>query len=424
MPRYFIATLGCKLNQFDSAHAEGVLRGGDFSPTDDPAEADVILLNTCTVTKKADADGRRLARRLRRLNANARIIATGCYAEREPEALESLGVLDQVVGLKQREELPQFLLDGAECSTQTIDLFFGDRSRAFLRVQEGCDLKCSYCIIPSVRGTSRSTPAAKVCSDLASLAGREVREVGLTGINTGAWGADLEERLELADLLESILAEIDRGKLPLRIRLGSLEPRTISSRVLDLMATHPEQIVPHIQIPLQSGSDKVLARMSRNYRTTRYREIIEHCADRVPDICLGADVITGFPGESSSDHERTLEVIDSLPLAYLHVFTFSPRPGTRAIDFDQPVPEREAGIRTNALRALSERKGRAFRREQLGTTRLGLGLHAKADCGSVRVLTDNYIEILVPSAPQGEITRVSLDRLEDEGLVLRGTVTS
>ncbi len=420
MPRYYIATLGCKLNQFDSAHAEGILRGESYSATDDPAQADVILLNTCTVTMKADADGRRLARRLRRLNPEARIVATGCYAEREPEALRSLGVLDEVVGLKERPRLPTALLGEERCQTASIDLFFGDRSRAFLRVQEGCDLACSYCIIPSVRGPSRSVDAATVTRELCRLAERGVREVGLTGVNTGDWGKDLEPAAELADLLEEIVGVIEKERLALRIRLGSLEPRTVSERVLALLAAHRAILVPHIQIPLQSGSDRILGRMSRNYRTRHYREIVERAALRVPDICLGADVITGFPLEDDEAHAETEAFIRSLPLAYLHVFSYSPRPGTRAAELPQEAPERVIGERTRSLRAIGEELGRRFRSALVGRELTALGLHATAEDGRTRMLTDNYVEVLVPDAPQGELRPIRLSALAESGLVVSG----
>lgn len=420
MGRYFIATLGCKLNQFDSARAEGWLREGRHTPTDDPAQADLIVLNTCTVTMKADADGRRLARRLRRLNPHARIIATGCYAEREPEALEGLGVVDEVVGLSERERLPALLGGKDACSTASIDLFFGDRSRAFLRVQEGCDLACSYCVIPSVRGPSRSTAPETIIAAARRLARRGVREIGLTGVNTGSWGADLQPRRELCDLLEELVEALAGEAVPPRLRLNSLEPRTVNRRLLDLMATAAPRIAPHLQIPLQSGSDAVLARMSRNYRRHHYRRVIEQAAERVPEICLGADVITGFPGESPEDHRQTLALIEDLPLAYLHVFTYSPRPTTRAAELAHPVPERLARARTAELRALGRAKARAFRTRAVGRVLPALGLDAVAEDGAVRALSANYIEVLVEGAPRGELFDLRVTGLEDDGQVVRG----
>ncbi|UCF66093.1 MAG: MiaB/RimO family radical SAM methylthiotransferase [Acidobacteriota bacterium] len=418
--RYHVVTLGCKLNRFDSAQAEGVLRAAGYAPSADPRRASVILLNTCTVTARADADGRRWARRLRRLNPAARIVATGCYAERDAEALGRLGVLDEIVGLRERRRLPSALLGHDECTTGSIALFFGDRSRAFLRIQEGCDLGCSYCVIPQVRGTSRSVPAGEVLAQLERLAATGVREVGLTGVNTGSWGRDLEPRRALADLLAEIL---DRD-LPLRIRLNSLEPKTVTRRVLALMAQASDRLVPHVQVPLQSGSDRVLAAMSRNYRTKFYRELIERIVASVPDICVGADVICGFPGESAADHAATLAFIDSLPLAYLHVFSYSPRPGTRAAARGDALVPARARARTRELRAVGERHARAFRQAMIGRTLDALTLDALAADGSRRALTGNYIEVHVRDLPQGQLWPVRLTALADEGLAVRAELAS
>lgn len=420
MPRYFVVTLGCKLNQFDSARAEGLLQGQDYLPTDDPRVADVILLNTCTVTSRADRDGRRLARRLRRLNPRARIVATGCYAEREPQTLRALGVFDEVVGLSERFRLPSALTGAEECPDVPPLPVFTDRARGFVRVQEGCDLRCSYCIIPQVRGPGRSIPAEQVLCEVHGLASAGAREVGLTGVNTGSWGADFEPRLELADLLERLLAE---GPA-VRIRLNSLEPRTVSPRILGLLASHPERLASHIQIPLQSGSDRILGRMSRNYRTAFYRRLIETAVRLVPDICLGADVITGFPGESEEDHAASREFLAGLPLTYLHVFSYSPRPGTRAAAMAGQVDATRVRRRTQELVALGLEMKRAFRRRLLGRTFPAVVLQAADESGWSRSLTGNYIEVLVPRAPAGAVVQATLETLAETGEEVRGRWTA
>ncbi|RMF72541.1 MAG: MiaB/RimO family radical SAM methylthiotransferase [Acidobacteria bacterium] len=415
--RFHVVTLGCKLNQFDSAQSEAILRTRAMEPTDDPRLADVIVVNTCTVTGRADAEGRRLLRRMRRLNPRARIVATGCYAERAPDELRRVTPADAVVGHRDRARLPQALLGVDECVTAPLAPSLADRSRGWLRVQEGCDLRCSYCVIPQVRGPGRSVPADEVVAQLRTFAERGVREVGLTGVNVGAWGGDLTPRRRLADLLEAIV----RADVGLRIRLNSLEPRTVTDEILALMREHPRVLVPHLQIPLQSGTDSVLARMSRNYRTAFYRERILAAAAAVPDICLGADVITGFPGETDAEHDATVRFLESLPLAYLHVFSYSRRPGTRAAELPGQVAPHEIKRRTTRLRALGARKGRAFRERLLGRTLDGLALHAHGPCGATRVLTGNYVEVLVPGAPCGEVVAVRLERLEDD-LVVRGAL--
>ncbi|MCU0229862.1 MAG: MiaB/RimO family radical SAM methylthiotransferase [Acidobacteria bacterium] len=437
MPRYHVVTLGCKLNQSDSAGAEGLLRAQGFEPTADPAAADLILLNTCTVTAAADRDGRRLARRLRRLNPGARIVAAGCYAERDPVTLRGLGVFDAVVGHAARHRLPAALLGGADPAGTHTDagpcgvapdagaypeapaLSFEDSARAWLRVQEGCDLACSYCIIPRVRGPARSWPAAAVVADARALAARGVREIGLTGVNVGSWGRDLTPRAELADLIDELLA----ADLPLVLRLNSLEPRTVTPRIVELLnSTSPSRLAPHLQIPLQSGSDRVLGAMARNYRGADYRRLVESLVERVPDVCLGADLISGFPGESEAEHRETVAFVADLPLAYLHVFSYSPRPGTRAAALPGRLPAETVGARNAELRALGARKRRAYRERFLGRVLPALALGGLAPDGWRRTLTAHYIEVLVPAAPPGTPLTVRLTAVEADGETVRGAV--
>jgi MiaB/RimO family radical SAM methylthiotransferase len=520
MPRYHVVTLGCKLNQFDTARAEGLLRAQGYAPTADPGEAEVILLNTCTVTAAADRDGRRLARRLRRLNPGARIVATGCYAERDPETLSGLGVLDAVVGHALRHRLPAALLGGAErtgtapvgaalcggpptraprragteadpdrspfastlvgaateggpygsaepdeavsgsaepgegaeadagrggdeavsgsaepdggarpdagrgggeaaCISAAPPVFSEDSARGWLRVQEGCDLACSYCIIPRVRGPGRSLPLAEILADARALAAQGVREIGLTGVNVGSWGCDLAPRAELADLLDALLA----ADLPLVLRFNSLEPRTVTPRIVERLAATPaERLAPHLQIPLQSGCDRVLGAMARNYRTADYRAVIDTLVARVPDVCLGADVIAGFPGETDAEHRATLAFVESLPLAYLHVFSYSARPGTRAAALPRRLPPDVVRARTVELRALGAEKRLAYRERMLGRALPALALGGLAADGWRRTLTSHYIEVLVPEAPPGAPLTVRLTRVEADGETVRGAV--
>lgn len=424
--RYFVHTLGCKLNQFDAARVEGLLRAGGLERTDDPAAADVVVLNTCTVTARADAEGRRLARLYRRLAPNARIVAAGCYAQRDPEGLAALGVFDAVVPLAERERLPRELLGEEACAAQPPGLFFADAARAYLRVQEGCNLRCSYCVIPSVRGPSRSFEPAPLLEEARRLVAAGVREIGLTGVNTGEWGRDLEPKRELADLLEAFLAaewprRADDDGPAVRFRLNSLEPRTLTPRLLALIAAAPDRLAPHVQVPLQSGSDRTLAAMRRNYRTAFYRDVVEGAAARVPGICLGADVIAGFPGETDDDQETTRAFVESLPLAYLHVFSYSPRPGTPAATMPGRPPADVARRRTNELRAAGARLGRAFRERLLGTTQQALVLDTPASDGRLRALTGNYVELRLPAgaAPAGAVVAARLAAVERDGKLVR-----
>ena len=421
--RFHVATLGCKLNQFDSACAESMLRQGGYHSTDQPAAAHVILLNTCTVTARADAEARKLARRFRREAPSARIVATGCFAEREPDALRELGVLDDVVPLSERDRLGEALLGTSECSVAPLWLSRADRGRAYLRVQEGCHQACSYCVIPSVRGPGLSTPAVRVIAELRQLAGAGVREVGLTGVNTGSWGRDLTPRATLAELLEEILD----ADLPLRIRLNSLEPRTVTGRVVSLMEAHPDRIVPHVQIPLQSGCDRTLARMARNYRTGQYEETVARVVERVADVSIGADVITGFPGESERDFDETARFVERLPVAYLHVFSYSVRPGTRAADLDDKVAPADVKRRTATLREIGAGKELSFRGRLLGREFPALTLDGTGRGGMRRALTGNYVEALLPddeAAAPGRIVPVRLAQFDEDGRTVLGEVAA
>jgi threonylcarbamoyladenosine tRNA methylthiotransferase MtaB len=412
--RFYTETLGCKLNQFDTVQAEAILRRGGFLPTTDPRSASLILINTCSVTTSAEHDARKAARRLRRLNPSARMIATGCYATRDVEELRRLGVFEEVLSHRDRDRLPAVLLGRDACSTAPLELSFPDPARAFLKVQSGCDLACSYCIIPTLRGASRSESIADVLQSLRDLVARGVREVGLTGVNVGMWGLDLTPRQELIRLIDAILA----ADLPLRVRLNSLEPRTVTEPLLQAIRLAPQRLVPHIQIPLQSGSDTVLARMSRNYRTAHYRGVIERAKELVPDICLGADVIVGFPGETSAEFEQTERFIASLPLDYLHVFRYSPRPGTRAAHLEARVPGDQLRQRVTLLTALGRSHAARFRQRQLGTRRSALILAGRSAEGLPRALTDNYIEALVPAAISGTVVDIQLIRHDpDRGVV-------
>ncbi|MDX1389399.1 MAG: tRNA (N(6)-L-threonylcarbamoyladenosine(37)-C(2))-methylthiotransferase MtaB, partial [Acidobacteriota bacterium] len=342
-------TLGCKLNQFDTAAIEAELTRRGIEAVRDPRCASVVIINTCTVTGRADAEARKLIRQVRRRNPGCRLLVTGCYAELDPETIRAIVGVDRVFGNRDKASVAAILDDlGVGRSdrsapspyTSAVDLgdrgcdaaleipravHFGDRSRAFLKVQEGCNLRCSYCIIPRVRGESRSVPPGRVETAVLRLVEAGYREIVLTGVNTGDYGRDLVPRTNLAALLGRLLGVSHAH----RIRLNSLEPLTVSDEIIDLLASEP-RLAPHLQVPLQSGSEAVLRRMRRNYRLSDYHDRLERLRARIPGIGLGADVIIGFPGETDRQFEETYRFIAGSPLNYLHVFAWSPRPGTAA----------------------------------------------------------------------------------------------
>ncbi|MGD8377177.1 MAG: MiaB/RimO family radical SAM methylthiotransferase, partial [Acidobacteriota bacterium] len=301
---FHVKTLGCKLNQFDSAAVESDLRSRGLLHAGRAADASVVVINTCTVTHRADADARALFRRVRRENPGCLLVATGCLAERDPEAVGTMPEVDLVVRRRDRERIgeliaaradarfPGLLTGPGPAPSCTGALRFGERTRALLKVQEGCDLRCAYCVIPQVRGPSRSVAPEDVETRVRDLIRAGYREIVLTGVNTGDYGLDLSPRTTLAALLRRILPLPGLG----RLRLNSLEPRTVSDEIVDLLAEDP-RLAPHLQIPLQSGSDAVLREMRRNYRASFYADLVERLRRRAPDIGLGADLIVGHPGE-------------------------------------------------------------------------------------------------------------------------------
>lgn len=428
MPTYRIVTLGCKLNQADSsalearllglglARAAEALAGGEARL--DPPSADLVVLNTCTVTGGADREARQIARRLRRANPRATLIATGCYAERDGQALASLPGVDHVVGMRDQagrvEALARAALGlagpidapagGAEPAkapgegaidlgrfgaTAACDPAASDRTRAYLKVQDGCDLRCSYCVIPSVRGGSRSLPPDEVLRRIVGLSDAGYREIVFTGVNTGDYGKDLSPSVRLHHLLERALAIPSLG----RLRLNSLEPRTITPEVIALLAAGGGRLARHLQIPLQSGCDTVLLRMRRNYRTADYARVVERLRAAVPDIGLGADVIVGFPGETDAEFDATCRFIEGSPLNYLHVFSYSARPGTPAAAMPGALAPPVVRERSARLRALGRDLSLRFRRAFVGRDVPALVLREVRPDGRLRALTDNFIDV-------------------------------
>jgi len=421
--RFHTVTLGCKLNQFDGAAIEGELARRGLLPEPDRARAGVVVLNTCTVTHRADAEARRLIRSIRRENPDCLLLVTGCYAELEPDRLRAFPEVDRVFGNRDKPRLGAILDElgvgrGGGAAPGHPDrgcdaadglpaaLHYGDRSRAFLKVQEGCRLACSYCVIPRVRGTSRSVPPDRVVAAARALSETGFREVVLTGVNTGDYGRDLEPRLDLAGLLRRLLA--NGG--PARIRLNSLEPLTVTAEIVALLAGEP-RLASHLQVPLQSGSDAVLQRMRRNYRTDVYLERIRALRSACPDIGLGADVIVGFPGETEDEFRETLELVGASPLNYLHVFSWSARPGTPAAALDGRVDSARIRDRSRRLRELGERLALEFRRRFGGRTLDAVVLGSGSAEGGTRTLTGNFFEVRVEShdATPGDLVTVEIE---------------
>jgi threonylcarbamoyladenosine tRNA methylthiotransferase MtaB len=400
-PRVSFRTLGCKVNAYDTAAMAERLRTAGCEIVPPEAAADVVIVNTCTVTDTADAESRRLARRVRRLNPAARLIVTGCYAQTKPDEVADLEAVDHVIGTNRLEDLVRAAL-GTEAglprvvvedvrrarSVRTVGARrFDGHTRAFLKVQEGCDLFCTFCIVPMARGRSRSLAPRQVLREMESLAAAGFAEVVLTGVHLGGYGQDLEPRMNLAGLLEAL---VEQG-LFRRIRLSSVDPHEVTERLLAVMAAS-EDVCPHLHVPLQAGDDATLRRMRRRYDAALAAERLAMIAERLPDVSIGTDLIAGFPGEDEAAFERTLRFVEAAPLAYAHVFPYSVRSGTTAAKLPDQVSRATIRRRARCLREVTSRKAVAHRRRFDGT-RAEVLVEATRDPGSgcLRGYTRNYL---------------------------------
>lgn len=371
--RVAVATLGCKVNHYDSATIETRLRREGVEIVSFDATADVYVVNSCSVTDRADAESRQLARRARRRNAAARVVVTGCYAQTQPAAA-AIAEVDHVVGLNRLDDLvatvrgerPDQRIQVDDLRTarrvETIgaEVFTG-QTRAFLKVQEGCDLFCTFCIVPFARGKSRSVPPRAVLEQLHRLADLGFREVVLTGVHLGGYGHDLEAELGLTGLLELIA---ERAPIA-RIRLSSVDPPEVSDELLHLVRDS-DVICEHLHIPIQSGSEAVLGRMRRKYGRAELDRLGERLARWLPDATIGTDVIAGFPGETAAEFEETVDALENLPISAFHVFPYSPRSGTTAAKRSDGLDATTIRARAQRLRAQGARKREAFAARFLG----------------------------------------------------------
>jgi threonylcarbamoyladenosine tRNA methylthiotransferase MtaB len=417
---FFVQNFGCRASQADGASIEGALAKRGLSACSEAKQAELVILNTCTVTSAAEDDLRQAVRRVRRQNPEARILVTGCYAQRAPEEVAALPGVNWVVGNSHKTSIPDLLttpdldyhgfvrvgdiFEQRDFLSAPIEDAAGDRTRPNLKIQDGCPNRCSFCIIPFVRGHSRSAPAADVIAQIRNLSAR-YREVVLSGINLGRWGREPGSRLRLADLLRRILAETPIE----RLRLSSVEPMDFSDDLLGLMAESP-RIARHVHAPLQSGSDTVLRRMHRKYRPRHYEDRIRRARALMPDAAIGADVMTGFPGETDAEFEQSRTFIASLPFTYLHVFTYSERPGTPAADSPDQVPVRVRKERNRVLRELASEKNLAFRRAFVGRRLSVVTLEEGA-------LSGNFIRVeLAQPRPANQLLDIEIGGVSPAGV--------
>ena len=400
-------TLGCKLNFAESSTISRDLQAAGMHLVDLNKGADVVVINTCSVTNQADVECRAVVRKALRANDQAFVVVTGCYAQLRPSEIAAMEGVDLVVGAQEKLHLRKFLTDLSKqseaqihsCDIQAVEQYqaaysFGDRTRAFLKVQDGCDYKCTYCTIPMARGVSRSAPLDQAVAQARALVKKGVQEVVLTGVNIGDYGkGELGNKRHDHRFIDLLLALDEVDGLD-RIRISSIEPNLLNQEVIDFVSGS-QRFVPHFHIPLQSGNNEILGLMKRRYQRELYQERVEAILARHPDACIGVDVIVGFPGETEDHFLDTYQFLQNLPIGYLHVFTYSERPGTEAIDLPGVVPPVERKARNHRLRLLSAQKQKAFALAHQGTVRRVLWEDADRQ-GSMQGYTENYIRVSAP----------------------------
>lgn len=434
---FSIENFGCRATEADAAALRHGLLSSGLKLVGDHSAADLVVLNTCTVTAAADSQTRDAVRKIHRANPAARIIVTGCYAQRAPEEIAALDGVSWVIGNSHQTEIPKLASEligqtsrAAAFSAQTTERDFvpasmlaadqmslargpakiltgdifaqssvqiapvtvaqGDRTRPVLKIQDGCNNRCAYCVIPFVRGRSRSLPPGIVIAEVRKLVASGSREIVLSGINLGAYGRDLSPRAGLSDIVHRILEETPLEQL----RLSSIEPQDVTEELISLVASSA-RLAPHFHVPLQSGSDRILRAMHRWYRAGHYAERVKRIRQLLPAAAIGADVIVGFPGETEEDFQATVEMIERLPFTYLHVFSFSARPGTEGANLAAAVSGAVIRERARTLRALAQKKSSEFRASQAGRTLRALTLAGGGDTWTP-AMTANYLKVRIP----------------------------
>ncbi len=439
---YFVENFGCRATQADGAAIERQLLDRGLARAASPAEAEVVVLNTCTVTASADQDVRSAIRRIHRNNPDTKILVTGCYAQRAPGEISAIPGVSLVVGNSHKHAVADYAvpltraggiapltqIGSADDSNVVVGDIFAhtellaapvfdghdasEKTRPNLKVQDGCNNRCSFCIIPFVRGRSRSLRLEDVLREANELVARGYREIVLSGINLGRWGRDLTPRMNFAAMLRTVLEHAAIEKL----RISSVEPMDWTNELIELVAAS-QRIAKHAHVPLQSGSDKVLRRMHRKYRPWHYADRIERIRRAMPDAAIGADVMVGFPGETNEEFEKTHALIERLPFTYLHVFTYSSRPGTPSAAMPGQVPIQVARERNRVLRELAELKKHHFLKSFVGREIEVLTLTRQQD-GQTEALSDNYLKILVSGGhAANRLVSVRIDGVKGECLV-------
>ncbi|WZL88202.1 tRNA (N(6)-L-threonylcarbamoyladenosine(37)-C(2))-methylthiotransferase MtaB [Salinimicrobium sp. 3283s] len=423
-------TLGCKLNFSETSTIARSFKDEGFARVDFSEAADIYVINTCSVTDNADKRFKTIVKQAQKANENAFVIAVGCYAQLKPEELAAVDGVDLVLGATEKFKITNYLNDLTKndmgevhsCEIEEADFYvgsysFGDRTRAFLKVQDGCDYKCTYCTIPLARGISRSDSLENVLENAKKISEKGIKEIVLTGVNIGDYGKGEFGNKKHEHTFLDLVKGLDTVEGIERLRISSIEPNLLKNETIDFVA-QSKAFVPHFHIPLQSGSNEVLKAMRRRYMKELYVDRVTKIKEVMPDACIGVDVIVGFPGETDEYFIDTYNFLNELDISYLHVFTYSERENTPAAEMDAVVPLKVRKKRSKMLRGLSAKKRRAFYETQLGKTKTVL-FEGENKEGYIHGFTENYVKVKTPWDPAlvNTLHQVELQEIGEDGIV-------
>lgn len=423
-------TLGCKLNFSETSTIARSFKNEGFQRVDFSEEADIYVINTCSVTENADKRFKSIVKQAQKVNEDAFIIAVGCYAQLKPEELADVEGVDLVLGATEKFKITDYLNDLTKtefaaihsCEIEEADFYvgaysFGDRTRAFLKVQDGCDYKCTYCTIPLARGISRSDKLENVLRNASEISAKGIKEIVLTGVNIGDYGKGEFGNKKHEHTFLDLVKALDKVTGIERLRISSIEPNLLKNETIEFVSKS-NIFVPHFHIPLQSGSNTILRNMKRRYMKELYVDRVEKIKSVMPQACIGVDVIVGFPGETEKDFLETYHFLNALNISYLHVFAYSERDNTPAASMDQVVPLKQRKKRSKMLRGLSAKKRRAFYESQLGTTHSVL-FEGENKEGYIHGFTENYVKVKTPWDPGlvNTLHNITLEKIDEDGLV-------
>ena len=423
-------TLGCKLNFSETSTIARDFEKENFERVDFSQSADIYVINTCSVTENADKRFKTIVKQAQKSNPEAFVIAIGCYAQLQPKQLAEVDGVDLVLGATEKFKITDYLNDltknevGAihSCEIEDADFYvgsysFGDRTRAFLKVQDGCDYKCTYCTIPLARGISRSDTLQNVLKNAREITQKGIKEIVLTGVNIGDYGKGEFGNKKHEHTFFQLVQALDTVEGLERVRISSIEPNLLKNETIDFVA-QSKNFVPHFHVPLQSGSNQLLKLMRRRYMKELYQDRVAHIKEKMPNACIGVDVIVGFPGETDDIFLETYEFLNAMDISYLHVFSYSERPNTVAATMDGKVPKNVRSKRSKMLRGLSAKKRRAFYESQLGTVQSVL-FEGENKEGYIHGFTRNYVKVKTPWNPAlvNTTQKVNLKEIDQDGLV-------